>query len=157
MQTTAWIATRFLLPLLAAGLMVYGRWGMNNVAYILTPPIFFLLLRMYIASRERPICPPLEDFPPFRSMLAWWNVLEVFGLVLLMGFEIAIAAAAEGRDQVAALIVLVIFGAPYAILVVAARSFLRRAKQLAEECQAILTTAASPDASSIARHDGFAN
>jgi hypothetical protein len=92
-----WVLTRLVLPLLAAGCMLYGRWGKDNVVYILTLPIFFLLLRMFMSSQEWPNCSPLDEFRPFRRAIIWWHTLEVLALVLLMAFEIGIAAAASGQ------------------------------------------------------------
>ena len=134
-QTLMWIVTRFFLPLLAAGCMMYSRWGKDNIAFILTLPILFLLLRMFMSSQEWPNCSPLDEFLPFRRAIIWWHTLEVLALVLLMGFEIGIAAAASGQDRFAASIVTAIFLLPYAVLILVARRCLRYANQLAKDCR----------------------
>ena len=75
-ESIIWLFRRFAPPLAAAWWLLHARWGQQNIAYALTVPVFFFMLQMYLASRERPACPLLDRYKPFRRAMAWWNACE---------------------------------------------------------------------------------
>ncbi len=130
----AWFVDRFVLPLGAAAWLLWARWGCLNLPYVIAV-LLILLLRMFLSWQERPDCPVLENYPPYRRALGWWHNCDVLGLVFLMVFEAATAVAAQGKDLPAIPTLFLTLFFPYSLLIVTARVHLLRARTMAAYCR----------------------
>ena len=130
-EQSSWLITRFVIPFFAALCMVLFRWGKENISYILTVPVFLLLLRIYVGYLEKPSCPELESYRPYRLAIRKWHNTEVISLLFLMFFEAFNAGLAGNRDGLSLLKNAVICFVHYTLLTFRARTWLRRAQEMA--------------------------
>ena len=122
-----WALSRFLVPTAAAVGMLFGRWGKDNVAYLLTIPALVLIINMYVSWQQRPVNGQMKSAPSFQRALAMWHAADVFSLVFLAAFEGAIAVIAEEKATAAVIPAMLATFVPYTLLSLFARWQLDRA------------------------------
>jgi hypothetical protein len=140
-----WLVDRFAVPLAVTAWTVQDQWGCPQGPVV--PVVMFALFfeRMILTAFERPICPILDGYPPYRQSLCRWQNYEVGAIVVLLYFEVVFDVLSTGRYAIALFVTFALIAVPYTRAVVLARREFLNARAMVAECREWLVDSETAD------------
>jgi hypothetical protein len=130
-----WLVDRFVVPIAVTAWTVQNQWGCPQVSVVAVVMFFLFFERMILTAIERPICPILEGYPPYRQSLCRWQNFEVGAIVALLYFEVVFDVLATGRYAIALSVAFALTAVPYTRAVVLARREFLQVRAMVAQCQ----------------------